>query len=75
MKRPKNPARGADNPATVLTDDEVDMIRDLYAEDRHKPLADRFWTRRRLSEKFGVTERYVTMIVTFRARLAPTGLE
>jgi len=62
---------GHTNPVAVLTDDEVDMIRDLFAEDRFKPYGVRFWSYARLAEKFGVSRRYVIDIVAYRARVAP----
>lgn len=71
MKGTPRHARGADNPATVLTDDDVDMIRDLYAEDRFKRRAERFWTCQMLAVKFGVSKRYIHEIVHYRVRLAP----
>lgn len=62
------PKRGEENHNAVLTDGEVDMIRDLYEQDRDKPLAERFWTQARLAEKFETSRRNVRYIVNYKRR-------
>jgi hypothetical protein len=62
---------GLNNAKTKLTDDEVDMIRDLYEADRFKPRGVRYWSTSRLAEKFEVSKRYVILIVNYQARVAP----
>lgn len=54
---------GENNPQATLTDDEVDMLRDLFDEDRHKPRAERYWTAPRLAEKFEISVRHVWYII------------
>lgn len=60
--------RGENNPRAVLTDDEVDQMRDLYDEDRGKPRASRFWTAPKLAEKFEVSLRHVWYILSYTRR-------
>jgi AraC-like DNA-binding protein len=62
---------GMRNGNASLTDDEVDMIRDLYEADRFKPRAERFWTWGRLAEKFEVSRRHIARITGYTARLPP----
>lgn len=59
---------GENNPRAVLTDDEVDQMRDLYEADRHKPRADRYWTAPRLAEKFEVSLRHVWYVLSYERR-------
>lgn len=67
------PLRGETHHRALLTDDDVDAIRDLYEEDRFKPRGTRFWTPRRLAEKYEISVRYVKRIVQYEVRLAPEG--
>lgn len=62
---------GTRNGRCKLTDDEVDLIRELYEEDRFKSAPDRFWTTTKLSEKFEVSRKHVARIVSYQQRLAP----
>ena len=73
MTKAKGKARGLANARCTLTDDDIDMIRDLYEADRFTPRAQRYWSTSRLAEKFGVSVRYVKRIVRYEVRLAPTG--
>lgn len=59
---------GENNPRAILTDAEVDMIRDLYEGDRAKPRAQRHWTGARLAEAFEVSIRHVWYIVGYERR-------
>lgn len=61
--------RGEENPRAVLTDEEVDMIRELFEEDRDKPRGERYWTYDRLSEKFEVSRRHIANIVGYHQRV------
>lgn len=56
------------NPRTVLTEDEVDKIRDLYEGDQHLPRPKRYWTGPRLAEKFEISLRYVRYIIACERR-------
>lgn len=59
---------GENNPRAVLTDDEVDQMRDLYEADRGKPRATRYWTAPRLAEKFEVSLRHVWYVLSYERR-------
>ena len=72
MKR-AYPLRGETHHRALLTDDDVDAIRDLYEEDRFKPRGTRLRTPRRLAEKYEISVRYVKRIVQYEVRLAPEG--
>lgn len=59
---------GENNPRAVLSDAEVDQMRDLYEIDRNKPRAERFWTAPRLAEKFEVSLRHVWYVLSYERR-------
>ena len=60
---------GENNGLAKLSDDDVDMIRELYEVDRFKPRAERFWTASRLAEKFEISLRYVFYVVSYTRRV------
>lgn len=60
--------RGESNPNAILTDDEVDRMRDLYEQDRSKPKSERYWTGPRLAEKFEVSLRHVRYVLSYERR-------
>lgn len=60
--------RGENNPRAQLSDDEVDMLRDLYEADRYKHRSVRFWTAPRLAEKFEISLRAVWYILSYERR-------
>ena len=62
-------ASGERHGMASLTDDDVDMMRDLYEADRFKTKATRYWSLQRLAEKFEVSRRHVINIVTYAQRV------
>ena len=60
--------RGEDNPQAQLSDEEVEMIRALYARDRHRPRAERVWTGPELALKFEISVRHVWYILSYQRR-------
>jgi predicted DNA binding protein len=58
----------ADHPRARLTDDEVEVIRSLYELGELDDDGRRRWTTRRLAQRFGVTARYVAMLIGFERR-------
>lgn len=68
MSRPRGVVRGERNGRTQLTDSEVDLIRDLFDADLHKPRGERFWTTHRLSLRFEISRSYVSRLVRCEAR-------
>lgn len=61
--------KGELNPRAVLTDDEVEQIRQLWDSEAHLPKGKRFWTGKRLAEKFEISERHVRNIVGYHQRV------
>ena len=61
-------ARGQDHGRAVLTDDEVDAMRNLRDSELHLPPATRYWTLDRLAEKFEISRRQVVNIVGYIQR-------
>lgn len=52
----------------VLTDAEVELIRNLYEADRYKLRKERFWTPQRLAEKFECHRDTIQKYVAYRRR-------
>ncbi len=63
-------ALGQAHGRAVLTDEEVERIRALRESELGLPPASRFWTTRRLAEKFEVSRRQVVNIVHYRQRVS-----
>ena len=61
--------RGERNPRAILSDEEVDLMRDLYEADKDKPRDERYWTIARLMEKFELSRRQVFNIVGYHQRV------
>lgn len=61
--------RGEDNPRATLTDDEVELIRQLRESEAHLPKRQRYWTGKRLAEKFEISERHVWYICGYQQRV------
>ncbi|MGA9220387.1 MAG: hypothetical protein WBZ57_04225 [Pseudomonas graminis] len=68
MKTTGNARYGDSNARAQLTDSEVDLIRDLFDGDLHKPRGERFWTTHRLSLRFEISRSYVARLVRCEAR-------
>lgn len=62
------PRIGESNPRCTISDEDVDMLRDLYEADRWQPRATRYWTISRLQEKFELSRRQVFNIVGYHQR-------
>jgi len=60
--------KGENNPRAQLSDDDVDMLRALYEEDRQLPREQRQWTAIRLAEKFEISLRYVRYLLSYQRR-------
>lgn len=60
--------RGENNPRAVLTDDEVERIRSLRDSEADQPRSKRFWTIKRLAEKFEVSTRQIDNILAYKQR-------
>lgn len=60
--------KGENNPRAQLSDDDVDMLRTLYEEDRQLPREQRQWTATRLAEKFEISLRYVRYLLSYQRR-------
>ncbi len=61
-------ARGQAHGRAVLTDDEVDAMRELRDSELHLRPAVRYWTLDRLAEKFEISRRQVVNIVGYIQR-------
>ena len=61
--------KGENNPRAVLSDGEVELMRQLFEADRVLPAGQRHWTAPRLAEKFEVSVRHVWNIVGYRQRV------
>lgn len=61
--------KGELNPRAVLTDDDVETIRQLWDSEEGVPKGKRFWTGARLAEKFEISERHVRNIVGYHQRV------
>lgn len=59
---------GENNPRAVLTDAEVDQLRDLYELDRGKPRAERYWTAPQLAATFEISLRHVWYLLSYERR-------
>lgn len=63
---------GESNPRAELSDADVELMRQLWDSEAHllshKDRRKKFWTRRRLAEKFEVSERQVENIVYYLQR-------
>lgn len=62
------PQPGELNHRAELSNDEVELMRDLYEQDEHKPKGERFWTTKQLAEKFDTSVRNVQYIVRYSRR-------
>ena len=60
--------KGEQNGRARLTDDEVQLLRDLRDGDRFTPLRDRFWTRAKLAETFEISISTVNKIISGERR-------
>lgn len=60
--------RGENNPQAQLTDDEVELLRSLRESEANTPRAKRYWTARRLAEKFEISRRQVWNILSYSQR-------
>lgn len=60
--------KGEQNGRARLTDDEVQLLRDLRDGDRLTPLRDRFWTQIKLAETFEISVSMVDKITSGRRR-------
>lgn len=69
--KPRGRVSGESHGMAQLTDDEVELIRELYDASRFEPKAERFWTIKRLAEKFEISRRHVYRIVSYCQRVAP----
>lgn len=70
-KKPRGVMCGEENPRAQLSDDDVELIRQLFEASRFDPVKTRFWTVGRLAEKFEVSQRHIYNIVSYRQRVAP----
>ena len=61
MAKPNRP--GERNSNAALSNADVDMMRDLYEEDKS------YWTPKRLAEKFEISKRQVNNIVGYHQRV------
>ena len=59
---------GENNPRAQLSDGEVEQLRTLFELDRGKPRSSRYWTAKRLAEKFETSVRNVWYIVGYERR-------
>lgn len=55
--------KGEQNGRARLTDDEVQLLRDLRDGDRLTPRRDRFWTIPKLAETFDISKTMVNKII------------
>lgn len=60
--------RGQDHGRAVLTDEEVDHMRNLWDSEQHISRHKRYWTMDRLAEKFEISRRQVVNIVGYIQR-------
>jgi len=51
-----------------LDDRDAELIRQLAESERGVPPRRRRWTHRALAEEFGISKRYVTMILSYRRK-------
>lgn len=63
-------AVGENHGRAVLTDDEVERMRELRESELHLRPADRYWTLERLAEKFEISRRQVVNITCYIKRVA-----
>lgn len=61
-------ARGQSHGRAVLTDAEVDAIRELWDSEEHVQPWNHYWTLERLAEKFEISRRQVVNIVGYIQR-------
>jgi hypothetical protein len=64
---------GENNPRAALTDDEVELLRSLRDSEAHLPQRKRYWTGRRLADKFEISVRQVWNIVHYHQRTLNAG--
>lgn len=60
--------KGEQNGRARLTDDEVQLLRDLRDGDRLTPLRYRFWTIAKLAETFEISVAMVNKIIAGKRR-------
>jgi hypothetical protein len=61
---------GENHTNAKLTDDEVELLRSLRESELHLTTQKRFWTLRRLAEKFEISRRQVVNIVGYHHRVS-----
>lgn len=68
MANEPNIKRGEDSPQAVLTDREVELIRELYESNARDDRGKRMWTIKKLAVKFEISKSHCGRIVSYRAR-------
>lgn len=67
--------KGELNSQATLSDEEVELLRQLYEGDHGRPRAERYWTGPRLAEKFEISVRHVRYLLSYQRRAASKGEE